>query len=124
MAATGRRQETGQEIESDAAPSGTASARGDSPALQHYCLELRRWLDGQSSDIELRRASATLCEDTRRNGLPPERMLIMIHAMGLPRRARNGGSSDSSRDRRYVVAIEVLLRCYFAADGALQRMAE
>ena len=85
-----------------------------------YCAELRRWLDTDITDESaLYHAGRALCEATRLSGVPPEQILVALHARGLPRRGRAAisANSEARRERRYVYAVDLLMRTYFEAEA-------
>ena len=82
-------------------------------AIDSYSRELRVWLHNENADVALLyEAGLYLYREARTKGMAPEQILIMLHARGVPASSQQG--TEEPYHHRYLVAIKLLMRAYFA----------
>jgi len=93
------------------------------PAFEAYRSALAAWLDGSAADeTELYHAGGALGSQFREVGFFAEHLLAEVHALGMNPDGWSNVHSERRRirDRRYLLAITLLLQSAFGADPVLR----
>ena len=93
------------------------------PAFAAYRSALSAWLDGSANDeSELYRAGGGLASQLRDAGFFAEHVLAEVHALRLNPDGWSNVHSERrrTRDRRYLLALTLLLQSSFGTDPALR----
>jgi hypothetical protein len=108
--------EQGQ-LESAATPAMTPP--DVSEELDAYRRELRDWIDQRrGNDTTLYLAGRALCNAAAARAVPPEQLLIALHAgCVMPFWSGPDARADAARETRYRSAIRLLLRTYFGIES-------
>jgi hypothetical protein len=92
------------------------------PAFAAYRAELTHWLDGTAVDeVALYRAGVALCSELRVAAALPEHILMELHSLGLKTGRREASREEgATQDRRYLLAIRLLLQSCFGEEPPLR----